>query len=113
MKTQLQIMEKRKAALEKECKMMEAKKKEAQKIQNSKKYSKDKNYRKYDAEMTRRKNLSKKVEKDEEEMKYYEQDVYDRIQREDYYEDLKSNFDVIGDFADKVIYRSLYLYKNR
>ncbi len=47
-------------------------------------------------------------------MKQYEAETLEKIQREDYFERVDPNEkDLIGDFADRVIERSLYIYRNR
>ena len=48
-----------------------------------------------------------------EEYKIYEAKVLDKLAKEELYADVGSTKDILGEFVDKVIERSLYLYKNR
>jgi hypothetical protein len=48
-----------------------------------------------------------------EELKNYENEVLEKIQQDDLFADIGTTEDMLGEFIDKVIDRSLYLYRNR
>ena len=48
-----------------------------------------------------------------EDYKIYEKKVLDKMAKEELYADVGTTKDILGEFVDKVIERSLYLYKNR
>lgn len=48
-----------------------------------------------------------------EDYKIYEKNILNKIAKEEIYDDIGETKDVLGEFVDKVINRSLYLYKNR
>lgn len=48
-----------------------------------------------------------------EEYKIYEAKVLDKLAKEELYADVGTTKDILGEFVDRVIERSLYLYKNR
>ena len=44
----------------------------------------------------------------------YEQEILERIEKENPFSDVQySQHDILGEFIDRVIDRSLYIYKNR
>lgn len=47
------------------------------------------------------------------ELKDFEEETLEKIKREDMFGDVQNGEDVLGDFVDRVIERSLYIYKNR
>jgi hypothetical protein len=58
-------------------------------------------------------NKRKFASNDYEEYKIYEQKVMDKLAKEELYADVGNTRDLLGEFVDRVIERSLYLYKNR
>lgn len=48
-----------------------------------------------------------------EDYKIYEKNILEKIAKEEIYDNVGETKDVLGEFVDKVIERSLYLYKNR
>ncbi len=52
-------------------------------------------------------------EKNFEELKEYEHKTLKQIYDEEIFKEVKDTKDILGDFFDKVIGRSVYLYKNR
>ena len=58
-------------------------------------------------------NKRKFASNDYEEYKLYEQKVMDKLAKEELYADIGNTRDLLGEFVDRVIERSLYLYKNR
>jgi len=46
-------------------------------------------------------------------LKEFEIETFEKIKDYDLFYDIPSNKDLLGDFVDKIIDRSVYMYKNR